>query len=136
MNTAENIDYVNRFRPSQEEIDRRYANVRAAMEAHGLDALVVSGSEYSGFEGAIRYLAGFHILHRYAYVVITANADPFIVFPREASWVGDHSATFLERELPARSRSRLSLKTSKDQATVLRSPALARAARASLAAAR
>ena len=27
-----------RFRPSQNEIDRRYGNVRAAMEAAGLDA--------------------------------------------------------------------------------------------------
>jgi len=96
------IDYVNRFRPSAAEIDRRYANVRAAMEEHGLDALVVSGSEYSGFEGAVRYMAGFHILHRYAYVVIPAGGDPVAVFPREATWVGDHSATFLKnRELPA-----------------------------------
>ncbi len=104
MNTAQQAgtqEYTNRFRPSQTEIDRRYRNVRAAMEQHGLDALVVSGSEYSGFEGAIRYLAGFHILHRYSYVVITANDDPVVVFPREATWVGDHSATFIKRrELP------------------------------------
>ena len=80
MNTAQQLDtpdYVNRFRPSQAEIDRRYRNVRAAMEQHGLDALIISGSEYSGFEGAIRYMAGFHILHRYAYVVITpARKNP------------------------------------------------------------
>ncbi len=25
-------------------------------------------------------MAGFHILHRYAYVVITANADPVVIF--------------------------------------------------------
>jgi Xaa-Pro dipeptidase len=104
MNTAQqeiSNEYVNRFRPSQTEIDRRFANTRAAMAEHGLDALIVSGSEYSGFEGAIRYLAGFHILHRYAYVVIPADGDPIAVFPREATWVGDHSATFLEnRELP------------------------------------
>lgn len=94
-------EQINRFRPSQEEIDRRYRNVRAAMEQHGLDALIVSGSEYSGFEGAVRYMAGFHILHRYSYVVIPADGDPVIVFPREATWVGDHSATFVERrELP------------------------------------
>ena len=94
-------DYVNRFRPSQAEIDRRYANTRAAMEQAGLDALVISGSEYSGFEGAVRYLCGFLILHRYAYVVLTSNADPVCVFPREATWVGDHSATFIEnREFP------------------------------------
>ena len=64
------------------------------MEEHGLDALVVSSSEYSGFEGAVRYMAGFHILHRYAYVVITPNADPVMVCPREAFWVGDHNESF------------------------------------------
>lgn len=101
MNSPQTIDYVNRFRPSQTEIDRRYNNVRAAMAEHGLDALVVSGSEYSGFEGAIRYLCGFHILHRYAYVVIPAQGDPIAVFPKEATWVGDHSACFIpNRELP------------------------------------
>jgi len=99
--TFSSSEQINRFRPSQEEIDRRYRNVRAAMEQHGLDALVVSGSEYSGFEGAIRYMAGFHLLHRYAYVVITPNDDPVVIFPREATWVGDHSATFVKRrELP------------------------------------
>ncbi len=95
-------DYVNRYRPSQTEIDRRYANTRAAMEKAGLDALIISGSEYSGFEGAIRYMCGFLILHRYAYVVIPVDGDPVCVFPREATWVGDHSATFIEnREYPS-----------------------------------
>jgi len=95
-------EHVNRFHPSQAEIDRRYDNVRKAMAAHGLDALVVSGSEYTGFEGAVRYMCGFHILHRYAYVVIAANDDPVCVFPREATWVGDHTQTFIpRRELPA-----------------------------------
>ena len=101
MVTFSNSEQINRFRPSQAEIDRRYANVRAAMQEHGLDALVVSGSEYSGFEGAVRYLTGFYILHRYAYVVIPAEGDPIAVFPKEATWVGDHSATFIpRRELP------------------------------------
>ncbi|MCC7412651.1 MAG: aminopeptidase P family protein [Gammaproteobacteria bacterium] len=95
-------DYVNRYAPSQAEIDRRYTNVRNAMEKAGLDALVVAGSEYTGFEGAVRYMCGFHILHRYAYVVIPANDDPVCVFPREATWVGDHAQTFIpKRELPA-----------------------------------
>ena len=90
-------EYINRFRPSAAEIERRYANIRQAMEAHGLDYLVVSGSEYSGFEGAVRYMCGFHILHRYAYVIVPLNDDPICVFPREATWVGDHSATTVER---------------------------------------
>jgi Xaa-Pro aminopeptidase len=94
-------EYINPFTPSQAEIDRRYSNTHAAMAEHGLDALIVCGSEYSGFEGAVRYMAGFNILHRYAYVMITPNQDPIAIFPREATWVGDHSATFLQhRELP------------------------------------
>jgi Xaa-Pro aminopeptidase len=92
------MEYTNPYAPSQTEIDRRYANVRAAMEQHGLDALVVSANEYSGFEGSVRYMAGFHILHRYAYVVITQNADPMMVCPREAFWVGDHNESFLPPE--------------------------------------
>ena len=55
------------------ELDRRYANVRQAMGEHGLDALVVSGSEYTGFEGSVTYLSGFQIVHRYAYVVVPAD---------------------------------------------------------------
>jgi len=94
--------YVNRFTPSKTEIARRYANVRKAMETAGLDYLVVSGSEYTGFEGAVRYMCGFHILHRYAYVVVPLDGEPVAVFPREATWVGDHSATFIDRrEFPA-----------------------------------
>lgn len=94
--------YVNRFTPSKAEIARRYTNVRRAMQQAGLDYLVVSGSEYTGFEGAVRYMCGFHILHRYAYVVVPLAGDPVAVFPREATWVGDHSATFVEqREFPA-----------------------------------
>lgn len=95
-------EYINRFRPSKAEIARRYANTRTAMEEHGLDFLVVAGSEYSGFEGAVRYMCGFHILHRYAYVIVPLEGDPVCVFPREATWVGDHSATFIEsREFPS-----------------------------------
>ena len=94
-------EYINRFRPSAAEIERRYANTRMTMEQHGLDYLIVSGSEYSGFEGAVRYLCGFLILHRYAYVIVSLSDDPICVFPREATWVGDHSATFVEhREFP------------------------------------
>jgi Xaa-Pro aminopeptidase len=95
-------DRSNPFRPSEAEIERRYKNVRAAMEAADLEALIVSGSEYTGFEGAIQYMCGFHILHRYAYVLVPIEGDPICVFPREATWVGDHTKTFLKhREFPA-----------------------------------
>ncbi len=79
------------------ELERRFANVRAAMAAHELDALVVSGSEYTGFEGAVTYLSGFQIVHRYAYVVVPAEGDPFVVFPSEARYVGEHGTALVEQ---------------------------------------
>jgi Xaa-Pro aminopeptidase len=79
------------------ELERRYRNVRAAMAEHALDALVVSGSEYSGFEGSVTYLSGFQIVHRYAYVVVPADGEPQIVFPTEARYVGEHATAQLEQ---------------------------------------
>jgi Xaa-Pro dipeptidase len=79
------------------ELDRRFAAVRAAMADHELDALVVSGSEYTGFEGSVTYLSGFQIVHRYAYVVVPADGDAFIVFPSEARYVGEHGTSELEQ---------------------------------------
>jgi Xaa-Pro aminopeptidase len=78
------------------EIERRYTAVREAAARDGLDAVVVCGSEYTGFEGAVRYLSGFRILHRYAYAVLPVEGEPSIVFPREARWVGDHSEAWIE----------------------------------------
>jgi Xaa-Pro dipeptidase len=74
---------------SQLEIDRRYKNIRAAMEREGLDALIVCGNQYAGFEGAVLYVSGFEIVHRYVYVVIPLEGEPTLVFPREARWIGD-----------------------------------------------
>jgi Xaa-Pro aminopeptidase len=79
------------------ELARRIANARAAMAADDLDALIVSGSEYTGFEGSVTYLSGFQIVHRYAYVVVPADGDPFIVFPSEARYVGEHGTARLEQ---------------------------------------
>ena len=79
------------------ELQRRHANVRAAMAEHDLEALVVSGTEYSGFEGAVTYMSGFQIVHRYAYVVVPANGDAYIVFPTEARYVGEHGTSELEQ---------------------------------------
>jgi Xaa-Pro aminopeptidase len=79
------------------ELKRRHDLVRAAMAEHELDALVVSGSEYSGFEGAVTYLSGFQIVHRYAYVVMPADGEPFVVFPSEARYVGEHGTAELEQ---------------------------------------
>jgi len=75
--------------PSSHEIERRYKNVRAAMQREGLDALIVCGNQYAGFEGAVFYLSGFEIVHRYVYVVLPLEGEPTLVFPREARWIGD-----------------------------------------------
>jgi Xaa-Pro aminopeptidase len=83
------------------ELARRHENVRAAMAEHELDALVVSGSEYTGFEGAVTYLTGFQIVHRYAYVVVPAGGEPVAVFPAEARYVGEHGTAQVEQVFAA-----------------------------------
>ena len=80
-----------------DELTRRLGNVRAAMAADGLDALIVSGSEYTGFEGAVTYLSGFTIVHRYAYVLVPLEGEPAVVFPSEARYVGEHGDARIEQ---------------------------------------
>ena len=79
----------------QTEIDRRYARIRDAAARDGLDMVVVCGNEYTGFEGAVTYLSGFVIVHRYAYVLLPVDGDPAIVFPSEARYVGEHGTTWI-----------------------------------------
>ncbi len=81
------------------EVERRYRNVRAALQRAELDAVIVSGSEYTGFEGAVAYLSGFVILHRYAYVLLPLVGEPTIVFPSEARYVGEHGTTGVEEQV-------------------------------------
>src|SRR5215470_4511121 len=85
--------------PSQREIDRRYKNIRAAMEKEKVDALIVCGNQYAGFEGAVRYTSGFEIVHRYVYVLIRLAGDPVLVFPREARWIGDKKAPWVREKV-------------------------------------
>ena len=84
---------------SRPEIERRYASVREAMDAHGIDAVVVCGTEYTGFEGAVTYLSGFVIVHRYAYVLLPREGDPSIVFPAEARYVGEHGTSWIDDQV-------------------------------------
>ena len=81
------------------ELERRYGRMREAMGRDGLDALVVCGTEYSGFEGQVTYLSGFQIVHRYAYVVLPLEGDPSIVFPSEARYVGIHGTSRIEDQV-------------------------------------
>jgi Xaa-Pro aminopeptidase len=85
--------------PSRAEIDRRYQNIRAALESAKLDALVVSGSQYTGFEGAVRYVSGFEIVHRYVYVLIPLRGEPLLVFPTEARWIGDKKKPWVQEHI-------------------------------------
>lgn len=80
---------------SQGEIDRRHRVVREALAADDIDGLVVAGSEYTGFEGGLRWMSGFRIVHRYAYALVPREGDPVAVFPAEARWVGDHSECWI-----------------------------------------
>ena len=75
--------------PSQIEIERRYKNIRTAMQRENLDALIVCGNQYAGFEGAVLYVSGFEIVHRYVYAVLPLEGELTLVFPREARWIGD-----------------------------------------------
>ena len=82
-----------------DEVTRRYTNVRAALERDGLDAALVCGSEYTGFEGAVTYMSGFTIVHRYAYVLLPLEGEPTIVFPSEARYVGKHGDTWIDEQV-------------------------------------
>lgn len=80
-----------------DELTRRHGLVREAMERDGLDAVIVSGSEYTGFEGAVTYMSGFVIVHRYAYVLLRRDGRATIVFPAEARYVGEHGTAQVEQ---------------------------------------
>ena len=82
--------------PIQKEIERRYKNVRSRMQQEGLDALLVCGNQYAGFEGAVFYMSGFEIVHRYVYVLLPLEDEPTLVFPREARWIGDKSKPWVK----------------------------------------
>src|SRR5262249_30349956 len=83
----------------REEIERRYERIRTAAARDGLDAVVICGNEYTGFEGAVTYLSGFVIVHRYAYVLLPVEGDPAIVFPSEARYVGEHGTTWIAEQM-------------------------------------
>jgi Xaa-Pro dipeptidase len=85
--------------PTQPEIDRRYANIRAAMREQSVDALVVCGNQYAGFEGAVFYTSGFEIVHRYVYVLIPLKGEPVLIFPQEARWIGDKKKPFVQEKV-------------------------------------
>jgi Xaa-Pro dipeptidase len=84
---------------SRDEIERRYGLVREAMAEENLDAVLVCGSEYTGFEGAVTYMSGFAIVHRYAYVILPREGEPTIVFPAEARYVGEHGSCWIEEQV-------------------------------------
>jgi Xaa-Pro dipeptidase len=85
--------------PSETEIKRRFKNIRDALEREGLDALIICGNQYAGFEGAVFYVSGFEIVHRYVYVLIPLGGEPTLVFPREARWIGDKAKPWVKDQV-------------------------------------
>lgn len=85
--------------PTEKEIARRFANVRSRMEQAHVDALIVCGNQYAGFEGAVLYMSGFEIVHRYVYVLLPREGEPTLVFPREARWIGDKSKPWVKDQV-------------------------------------
>ena len=81
---------------SPQEIERRYRSIRERMQPAQVDALVVCGNQYAGFEGAVRYVSGFEIVHRYALVVLPLAGEPTLLFPREARWIGDKAKPWVK----------------------------------------
>ncbi len=84
---------------SPAEVQRRNRNILEAMAHEHLDALIVCGSEYTGFEGAVRYLSGFEIVHRYVYVLVPLGGDMRLIFPAEARWIGDKSKPWVREHV-------------------------------------
>lgn len=84
---------------SDAEMTRRHSKIRDTLRDKGIDALVVTGSEYTGFEGGMRWVSGFRIVHRYAYSLVPAEDEPVAVFPAEARWVGEHGETWIENRV-------------------------------------
>ena len=69
------------------------------MQLEGLDALLVCGNQYAGFEGAVLYISGFEIVHRYVYVLFPLEGEPTLVFPREARWIGDKAKPWVKDQV-------------------------------------
>lgn len=69
------------------------------MQKEGLEALIVCGNQYAGFEGAVFYMSGFEIVHRYVYVLLPLEGEPTLVFPREARWIGDKAKPWIRDQV-------------------------------------
>lgn len=81
------------------DVERRHRLIREAAERDGLDAVLVCATEYTGFEGAMFYVSGFRILHRYAYVLLPVEEPAVNVFPGEGRWVGDHAEGWVQERV-------------------------------------
>src|SRR5262249_36667506 len=55
--------------------------------------------QYAGFEGAVFYVSGFEIVHRYVYALIPIEGEPTLVFPREARWIGDKAKPWVKDQV-------------------------------------
>jgi len=82
-----------------EEIERRFRLLRERMAEEQLDAVLICGNQYAGFEGAVRYYSGFEIVHRYVYVLVPIEGEPLLLFPAEARWIGDKKKPWVREHI-------------------------------------
>lgn len=85
------------------------------MREKDVDALIVCGNQYAGFEGAVFYASGFEIVHRYVYVLIPSKGEPVLVFPQEARWIGDKNKPFVHEKVWAEAPGRCLRERAQDE---------------------
>ena len=83
----------------RDEIERRFRLLRERMAQEQLDAVLVCGNQYAGFEGVVRYYSGFEIVHRYVYVLVPLVGEPVLLFPVEARWIGDKKKPWVKEHV-------------------------------------
>lgn len=64
---------------STQERERRYRTVRGAMQAAGLEALIVAGFGDPFRRGYIRYLSGWHLWAGQGFLVVPLERDPILL---------------------------------------------------------
>ena len=75
------------------------ARVREAMARDGLDAVIVSGNEYSGFEGAVTYMSGLRDRAPLRLRAPAARGRAGDRLPAEARYVGEHGTTWIDEQV-------------------------------------
>ncbi len=66
---------------SNAEYERRHRLLQELLASEQLDALVLAANDYRGHKGTLRWIADYHLPHRYGYAVVLPDAPPVLVLP-------------------------------------------------------